>query len=478
MSLHEIYRTPTPHFENVNPFSIDECSFCPSFHLTTEHFPLQINEPHANSPIHDFPFDLDEFDRMFIDHDAHGMVSETCMNMHTSLILPFQGMEVDNHLSLLNLIVAYAEVMDRNQEITGLSEVIGRSIIKKVNPFGGPTERVLYYMFEHLNKKSNHNYLKEESFKNFYPAFKAFYQIFPYGKFAHLVANSAVMESLPSDAEIIHLIDFDIGEGVQWASFIEAIKHHRRTEVRVTSIKFDEKDESSPFPFEDTKRRLRDHAWSYGLNMIVEEVGFQDFEIFTNNIEKGDYGRKSLYVFNCHVALPHMGRVRSKKHVFEFLRVAENFLNQVTCWGSSTSKGIITYGNGDVFYDKTTTLMSYSTFLDANIAHYQALLESMEFDFPKHLGEARRALEFLFVGPSVSSIVRDRKWEEIRQCGEIEFGLGLDGLELSEESVDEAKEVVKEGVSLYGVRIESEKKNEMVIEWNGVSIVRVCCWKS
>lgn len=57
-----------------------------------------------------------------------------------------------------------------------------------------------------------------------------------------------------------------------------------------------------------------------------------------------------------------------------------------------------------------------------------------------------------------------RKWEVERQCGGVEFGVGLEGLELREASLVEANELV-EGV---GVRIEGEK----VMQWysNGKSL--------
>ncbi|KAK6120234.1 hypothetical protein DH2020_045925 [Rehmannia glutinosa] len=384
---------------------------------------------------------MDDFDSVF-----NGDANDAPKSTVESLVLPFEGMEIENQLRLFHLFKAYTKAMDDQEG--ELSMVIANRIIQKVNPIGGTRERVFYYMFQHLNDQSD--YLLQESIKNFYPAFKAFYQIFPYGKFAHFVANSTILEALPLCVETIHLIDFDIGEGVQWASFLEAIKYQNK-EIRITSLKFNEEDEIRPlrWRFEGTKRRLCDLARSYGLKLKVEEVGLQDLECFVNNIKKEEYGRKSLYVFNCNVGLPHMGRVRSKKDVLDFLRVAKNFLQNVTCW--DTCKGIITYGNGDALQNTTNSMLSYSSFLDGNFSHYRALLESMESIFPNHLGEARIALECLFVAPYVSSVEWDRRWEERRECGELdEFGVGLERWELSEASLVEAKEVVKEGVSLYG----------------------------
>ncbi|XP_011095221.1 nodulation-signaling pathway 2 protein-like [Sesamum indicum] len=532
MSLCEIYQPSMILFNNVNPFSNDaaaEETLSPLFSFTENspeisssmkyletifydecmEFPVHGDELHASSAIHDISaaddsfMDVDEFDYIFNaadvnsipqpvnetaesgvsycsqqfpsddgfcswNHDRSMEVCETFMdktNMHPPPVLPSEGMEAGNQLCLIHLLLAYAEAMD-NQE-TELAEVISRHIIQKVNPVGGTTERVLYYMFQHLNKQPD--YLEQESSKNFYPAFMAFYQMFPYGKFAHLVAILAILEAMPWDAEIIHLIDFDIGEGVQWAPFMEAIKYQHK-EIRLTSVKLNEEDETNPsrWGFEETKRRLCDHADSYGLKMEVQEVGLQDLESMMKNMKEGEYGRKSWYAFNCHVGLPHMARIRNRNDVLEFLSVANNSLHHV--------KGIITYGDGDAWHNISSSC-SYTTFLDNNFTHYQALLESMESNFPAHLGEARIALESLFVAPLVRWGTWDRKWEEKKQCGEFEVGVGLKGWKFSEASVVEAKEMVK---SEYGVRIGfgGEKKNEMVMEWNGIPMVRVCCWIS
>ncbi|XP_073137793.1 protein NODULATION SIGNALING PATHWAY 2-like [Henckelia pumila] len=519
MSLYDIHQSLWQHSNiNSDPFfmedehCVDEYAFSPPFFAAEDsremsssmqqylesifsdecmEFPQLVDEVQENYSKEDFQIDFDEFDLMIFkedvdnDHD-HDHAMDVC---HESMQIPslmVEGMEIiDNELCLLHLLVAYAEAID-NQE-TLLSRVIIEHIIKKVNPFGGIVERVLYYMFRHLDKESD--YIIKESSSNFYAAFKAFYQIFPYGKFAHFVANSAIIENMPSDVDIIHIFDFDMGEGIQISSFLEEIEQHRcNIEVRVTSVRFGEDGEFFPhliWNFEETKIRICDHARSRGVNMKVEKVGFMDLECKMKNTMEECCGRKSWYVFNCMVGLPHMGRIRSKKCVFEFLKLAKNFLQNDT----SFNKGIITYGDGDFTWcsNMTTCGDRYTTFLDSNVTRFRAFLESMEFGFPCHLGEARVALESLFVAPYFSSIAVERKWEEKRQYGgdhhQVEL-LGMEGLRLSEKCIFEAIEMVNEGDnnnndnnSPYGVRFASEKKNEMVMDWRGNPLVRVCCWK-
>ncbi|RVW76478.1 hypothetical protein CK203_053339 [Vitis vinifera] len=104
---------------------------------------------------------------------------------------------------------AYGEAVEKGE--AELAVVLMNRIQEKVSPAGEVVERLSYYLFQPTDKQTN--YLRQESAKNFNVAFKAFYQIFPYGRFAHFAANSAVLEAMPHDAETIHIVDFDMEKG-------------------------------------------------------------------------------------------------------------------------------------------------------------------------------------------------------------------------------------------------------------------------
>ena len=50
--------------------------------------------------------------------------------------------------------------------------------------------------------------------------------------------------------------------------------------------------------------------------------------------------------------------------------------------------------------------------------------------------------------------------------------LRFEGLRLSNESLLEAKEMVREGEAPYAVRIEGENYNEMVLEFRGTQLIK------
>ncbi|XP_057468492.1 protein NODULATION SIGNALING PATHWAY 2-like [Actinidia eriantha] len=474
-----------PSFNNMNSsfdededclFDIDANMFSDGFIDFPDH---QLDRLDGVLLEDDFSLDLKEFEATLseigdmAESFEHEKLPINEKDQQTSLILPTDDTEIDNSLSLVHLIRAYEEAMEKEQR--ELAEVITKRVGEKVSPVAEIMDRVLYYLFQPLDKQLD--YLKQESSKNFYTAFKAFYQIFPYGTFAHFAANLAILEAMPRDVEIIHIVDFDIGEGIQWSSMIEAIECERK-EIRLTSIKWTEDDSSydtsGSWRFDETKRRLLDHARAYGLNLAVEEVELHNLESEIEKMKRG--GRGEWFSFNCMVGLPHMGRVRSRRHVIEFLKVAKGILVHPPNCHISSTKGIITFGDGDA-WEILKESPCFGSFFNGYLVHYQALLESMEFTFQNHLGEARTAMECLFVAPFVSSLGWIQKWKEREALCYFELSCELEKWKVSKESLMEAKEMVREGVSPYRVMVEDENNNELVLQWRGIKLVKVSFWR-
>ena len=332
------------------------------------------------------------------------------MSVQSSLTLLGEDMEIDNQLGLFHLLKAYGEALEKDQRELG--QVNLRRVSEKGSPVGKTLERLAFYLSQDSEINQGEN-LKQESLKNFKAAFQALYQALPDGKFAHFAANSAILEAIPDDAETIHIVDFDMGEGVQWPPMIEAIAHQHKT-LKLTSMRWEEEDcnDAPLWRFEETKRRLYDQARAFGLKLKVEEMGIDDL---VSELKTKRGGRREWLVFNCMVGLPHMGRGRSRSLVMEFLRLAKELIaNSVNC--STIHKGIITLGDGDAC-EKLKNCSDFGSFFEGYLVHYKALLESLEMNLPLHFTEARIALECLFVAPYISSLAWFQRWKEIKGGG-------------------------------------------------------------
>jgi len=244
--------------------------------------------------LHNFPGD-----------DAGSLLREvsigTLMNQ-TSLILPGIGMEFDNQLSILHLLKAYGEAEE--METKELAGKIMSQLKEKACPFGSTVERLAYYMIQALEGEVD--FLWKEASKNYEAAFKTFYQIFPYGRFSHFTANSVILEALPEDADIVHIVDFDVGQGVQWPPMIEDLARRRKRMVRLIGMKWQEEEDRSGFTStrrsEEMKTRLYEHAKTFGLRLKTKEM---DKEALVTEMKKTKKRgiRSEWLAFNCAVGL-------------------------------------------------------------------------------------------------------------------------------------------------------------------------------
>ncbi|WRX31693.1 Transcription factor GRAS - like 10 [Theobroma cacao] len=386
-------------------------------------------------------------------------VSVDVPSIQASLVLPAEYVEVDDQLVILHLLKAYGDAMGSEQ--MELAEEIIRRLKDKASPTGNSLERLAFYLAVALDKQAN--YLGQESSKNYEAAFMAFYQIFPYGRFAHFTANSAILEAIPADATAVHIVDFEIGNGIQWPPLIEALGRKGLRMLRLTSIKWGEEDGScNPTTFEETKKQLWRHAMNFGLRLEVEEM---DIEGLVSEIKKARVrGRKSEWLaFNCMVGLPHMGKGRSVVHVEHFLKTAKALIS---------NEGVIAFGNG-IGAEKWIEYRSFSSFFEGQMVYCHALLDSME---QFQLLEARIAMECLFVVPHLSSLSNAQEWEEtVRECGSLSE-LGFEPQRLSRENYLEARELVSEGESSYWVRTDGEDNNQMVLGYMGAPLARA--WRT
>ncbi|KAL2491056.1 Scarecrow-like protein 4 [Abeliophyllum distichum] len=96
-----------------------------------------------------------------------------------------------------------------------------------VSQHGDPIERVAYYFHEALYSRVSISAEKTPTIydiasEEFNSLYKVLNDACPYSKFAHLTANQSILEAI-ENAKRIHILDFGIVQGVQWAALLQAI---------------------------------------------------------------------------------------------------------------------------------------------------------------------------------------------------------------------------------------------------------------
>ncbi|KAJ7946400.1 Scarecrow-like transcription factor [Quillaja saponaria] len=143
----------------------------------------------------------------------------------------------------------------------GLMDVLGRM----VSVSGEPMQRLGAYLLEGLRARLESSgssiykslKCKEPTSKELMTSMHILYQICPYFKFAYMSANVVIEKAMEHESRI-HIIDFQIAQGSQWVSLIQALagRHGGPPFIRIMGI-----DDSQSF-----------HARGGGLDIVGKRL--------------------------------------------------------------------------------------------------------------------------------------------------------------------------------------------------------------
>ncbi|XP_059457091.1 SCARECROW-LIKE protein 7-like [Corylus avellana] len=152
---------------------------------------------------------------------------------------------------------------------------------KSVSEHGDPIERVAYYFYQALYRRlsvpaenSSAVIEAETTSEDFTLTYKALNDACPYSKFSHLTANQAILEATER-ATKIHIVDFGIVQGVQWAALLQALATRstgKPTIIRISGIPAPELGKSPAASLLATGNRLREFANILRINFEFEPV--------------------------------------------------------------------------------------------------------------------------------------------------------------------------------------------------------------
>ncbi|CAN4077953.1 unnamed protein product [Withania somnifera] len=180
------------------------------------------------------------------------------------------------------------------------AQMILARLNQQLSPIGKPSRRAAFYIKEALQLPfllpCTSTFLPPRNPTPFdcvlkMDAYKAFSEISPLIEFMNFTSNQAILEAL-GDAEQIHIIDFDIGFGAQWSSFMQELPSSNR---KATSLKI------TAFASPSTHHSVEIGVMHESLTHFANEAGIR-FELEVINLDSLDpksYPLSSLRSSEC-----------------------------------------------------------------------------------------------------------------------------------------------------------------------------------
>lgn len=384
-------------------------------------------------------------------------------------------------LRLVHLLMAAAEALTGAKQSRELARVILVRLKELVSPnYGTNMERLAAYFTEalqgllegsgnkHLVTNGSHRGGDEHHHQSdMLAAFQLLQDMSPYVKFGHFTANQAILEAVTHDRRI-HIVDYDIMEGIQWASLMQALVSRKdgppTPHLRITAISRGGGGGSgrrSIGTIQETGRRLLAFAASIGQPFSFHQCRLDSDETFRPSAVK--LVRGEALVINCMLHLPHFS-YRSPDSVGSFLSGARTLNPRLVTLVEEETGPI---GDGGFV----------GRFMDS-LHHYSALYDSLEAGFPMQ-SRARALVEKVFLGPriagSLARIYRSRGEEE-NYCPWSEWlaNVGLKAVNISFANHCQAKLLL--GLFDDGYRVEELANNRLVLGWKSRRLLSASIW--
>ncbi|KAF6147689.1 hypothetical protein GIB67_003020 [Kingdonia uniflora] len=384
-------------------------------------------------------------------------------------------------LRLVHLLMAAAEALTGTNKSRDLARVILVRLKELVSPTDGSNmDRLAAYftdallgLLEGAGVHSKHHHISvlnsaiDAHQTDVLAAFQLLQDMSPYVKFGHFTANQAILEAVAHDRRV-HIVDYDIMEGIQWASLIQALASRKdgpsAAHLRITAITRGGNLRKSIGTIQETGRRLVAFAATVGQPFSFHQCRLDSDETFRPSVIK--LVRGEALVVNCMLHFPH-SYYRSPDSVVSFLRGTKTLNPRLV---TLVEEEVGPIGEGGFV----------GRFMDS-LHHYSAVYDSLEAGFPLQ-NRARALVEKVFLGPriagSVARIYRARGEEEdgFSCWRELMGRVGFSPVGISFFNHCQAKLLL--GLFNDGYRVEELSKNRLVLGWKARHLLSASLWAS
>ncbi|KAL2339815.1 hypothetical protein Fmac_007755 [Flemingia macrophylla] len=381
-------------------------------------------------------------------------------------------------LRLVHLLMAAAEALTKSRDLARVILVRLKELVSHA-PHASNMERLAAYFTDALqgllegaggahnkhNHNHNHNHPCGPHHQNdTLAAFQLLQDMSPYVKFAHFTANQAILEAVTHERRV-HIVDYDIMEGVQWASLMQAFASGPPgPHLRITALSRTGTGRRSIASVQETGRRLTAFAASLGQPFSFHQCRLDPDEAFRASSLK--LVRGEALVFNCMLNLPHLG-YRAPESVSSFLSGAK-----------ALKARLVTVAEEGEEEEVGPSVGGFVGRFMNSLHHYSAVFDSLEAGFPMQ-SRARALVECVFMGPriagSLGRIYRTMGEDDQRgSWGDWLAAAGFTRVSISFANHCQSKLLL--GLFNDGYRVQELETNKLVLHWKSKRMLSASLW--
>ncbi|MBA0581723.1 scarecrow-like protein 15 [Gossypium raimondii] len=397
-----------------------------------------------------------EFNNLYDFYPSHNIdISNT-----TTYGFNNMGNFINSGFDFIEELVRAADCFD-TQELQLAQVILARLGQRLRSPSGKPLQRAAFYFKEALLSLLTGGLTRTTRLSSWndivqtIKAYKAFSGINPIPMFSHFTTNQALMEAvLDGSSPLIHIIDFDIGFGGQYASLMREMfeRHdHSRKFIRVTAV--------VPEEYAIETRLIKDNLVQFAselkLRFQIEFVLLRTFEMLSFKSFKFIDGEKTAILLS--------------PLIFRSLGLnLTAFLNDLR----RVNPTIVVFVDNEVWMESGTT--SFRKNFVNGLEFYAMMFESLDAAVVGN-GEWVRKIETLLLRPRILAAVETAARSTAPPWRERFRGAGMRAVHLSQLAEFQA-ECLLGKVQVRGFHV-AKRQAELVLCWYESALVATSAWR-